>query len=446
MVYIGIVLISISILIALVFYLKKKIDRLLLDRDLLKREIEIFTKNNEKDTSEIQEVNSKLKSKLELLSVNNKKIQRENTLLIEENKQARKLMIKEEDMVSILHEQSNALISVLLVQENLLTYAGDNPFYNTLTSLEKNNLIRNIYTNNFINSYKNIINYIANNKHIKDNIDNEEHTELVSIYKKLLRYKNTNTSSISIHFYRQYAYEAYIILNSLKTKKLKFKQELLREFNHCSKELQRIISIYDIITINESTKKINNKILNIIRKGDYGNDMNVDVVKLIHEQIKTHQIKADSKKIKITCKFKKDNLYINSNEVQLETAIGNLLDNAIKYTGKLSKNSTYTHPWIDIFLWEKDKKTIEISIASWGTPITKEEYNNLLIFSESYRGYFAKESHIQGSGIGLSDVHAFAKENNGKLLYETTPVDKPLNKKSKYIKNVNTKVTLELKI
>jgi signal transduction histidine kinase len=107
----------------------------------------------------------------------------------------------------------------------------------------------------------------------------------------------------------------------------------------------------------------------------------------------------------------------------LVKALGNLLDNAIKYTGELSSNSEHDHTWIEVRVDSTDKD-VSVEVESWGVPITDEEKRGDFLTTLGYRGWFARQTPVEGSGTGLADVKGFAEKSGGRFLFESPSVSK----------------------
>jgi signal transduction histidine kinase len=98
-------------------------------------------------------------------------------------------------------------------------------------------------------------------------------------------------------------------------------------------------------------------------------------------------------------------LAIDADPQLLELAIGQLLDNAAKYS---SPGST-----IDIV--GRAGHGVSVTVRNDGAPIPEEERHRL--FDRFYRG--AQSRHIPGTGLGLSIARRIAQAHGGTLTVDT---------------------------
>ncbi len=106
---------------------------------------------------------------------------------------------------------------------------------------------------------------------------------------------------------------------------------------------------------------------------------------------------------------------------ELRTAVANLLDNAIKYSGKKVD--------IDVRL-ESDEKRVMLRVRDRGVGIPQGELKR--IFKRFYRVPNRTLAHVKGTGLGLFIVRAIARKHGGKVFAESAG------------EGLGTTVTLEL--
>jgi signal transduction histidine kinase len=94
---------------------------------------------------------------------------------------------------------------------------------------------------------------------------------------------------------------------------------------------------------------------------------------------------------------------------ELRTAVTNLLDNAIKYSGD--------HVEIFIRLEAPDEKRVRLSVQDHGVGIPPAELKS--VFKRFYRVSNRSLAHIKGTGLGLFIVRAIAKKHGGRAFAES---------------------------
>lgn len=127
---------------------------------------------------------------------------------------------------------------------------------------------------------------------------------------------------------------------------------------------------------------------------------NLDLEILVKSLVEMYGYIGEERNIVIELKSSK--CRINADPVRIRQAVGNILDNAVKYT---PDNST-----INIILEEYDQQIVLI-IKDKGPGIAEEDLP--LIWDRLYRSPMVK--NIPGTGLGLSLVKAIVKAHNGSI-------------------------------
>jgi two-component system, OmpR family, sensor histidine kinase SenX3 len=93
----------------------------------------------------------------------------------------------------------------------------------------------------------------------------------------------------------------------------------------------------------------------------------------------------------------------------LRTAVFNVLDNAIKYSGD--------HVDVHVRLNAPDEKRIVLSVQDHGVGITPDDMKS--IFKRFYRVTHRSLAHVKGTGLGLFIVKSIAQKHGGKVFAES---------------------------
>lgn len=172
----------------------------------------------------------------------------------------------------------------------------------------------------------------------------------------------------------------------------------------------------------DSTKELNKFISSIldltkIESSNFGlNKISKDVNGLIETVVKDLSFSAGQKEVQI--KKELAPLYpIQIDSTLITRVIANLVENAIKYSGKGSI--------IHIKTWDDDK-WVYIEITDNGTGIPPEEILN--IFEKFYRIKNDANHSIKGTGLGLYLVKYFVELHGGSISVEST-----LGKETKFL-------------
>ena len=125
----------------------------------------------------------------------------------------------------------------------------------------------------------------------------------------------------------------------------------------------------------------------------------IDLVIFIKSIVKKHQ---DISSKQIDCSFEKEELFIKGDSFYLENAISNLIDNAIKYGGKLIEINCHA-----------TEKSIQIDIKDNGNSILKSQEK--LVFEKFYRIPKGNIHDVKGYGIGLYYAKTILEKHNGSI-------------------------------
>ena len=100
---------------------------------------------------------------------------------------------------------------------------------------------------------------------------------------------------------------------------------------------------------------------------------------------------------------------VTGDPAELHTAISNVLDNAIKYSGEQVD--------VSVSIETPDEKHVRLSIRDHGVGIPQGELKS--VFKRFYRVSNRSMAHVKGTGLGLFIVRAIAKKHGGRAFAES---------------------------
>lgn len=129
---------------------------------------------------------------------------------------------------------------------------------------------------------------------------------------------------------------------------------------------------------------------------------------LLSEQVRTAQASAEQHTLYLDIAVQ--NSKVMADRVRIGQVIGNILDNAIKYSPQGGQ--------ITIRLQEKDGD-YQISIADQGVGVNPENFEH--IFERFYRVHSAASHQYTGIGLGLYVAKAIVEGHGGRIWFTSTP-------------------------
>jgi signal transduction histidine kinase len=102
-------------------------------------------------------------------------------------------------------------------------------------------------------------------------------------------------------------------------------------------------------------------------------------------------------------------LRVQASAEDLRTAVINVLDNAVKYSGEIVD--------VRVRLETPDEKRIVLRIRDQGVGIPADDMKR--IFKRFYRVTHRSLAHVKGTGLGLFIVKAIAQKHGGKVFAES---------------------------
>lgn len=100
---------------------------------------------------------------------------------------------------------------------------------------------------------------------------------------------------------------------------------------------------------------------------------------------------------------------VHGDPEELRTAVSNLLDNAIKYSGD--------HVDVSVHIEMPDEKRVVLRVRDRGVGIPAEQLKR--IFKRFYRAPGRLRSQVKGTGLGLFIVRAIARAHGGRVFAES---------------------------
>jgi signal transduction histidine kinase len=136
----------------------------------------------------------------------------------------------------------------------------------------------------------------------------------------------------------------------------------------------------------------------------------VDFENLVQECIDLartgHHLQPQALRVEPPCDH---GMVVTGDPEELRTAIANLLDNAIKYSGEQVD--------VSIRLETPDEKHVRLSVQDHGVGIPPAELKS--VFKRFYRVSNRSLAHIKGTGLGLFIVRAIAKKHGGRAFAQS---------------------------
>lgn len=128
----------------------------------------------------------------------------------------------------------------------------------------------------------------------------------------------------------------------------------------------------------------------------------VDLAEVVRESVEVYSAVAEEKGVCIKCVLPESPVRMEGHVAKLQRLVGNLLDNAVKFTpggGSVSVELV------------SDEKGIRLTVSDTGVGIPKSEID--FIYERFYRCSDAKS--VSGTGLGLSMVHSIVEFYNGNI-------------------------------
>lgn len=160
-------------------------------------------------------------------------------------------------------------------------------------------------------------------------------------------------------------------------------------------------------------QKINNMILKIFqlaKEGIHNEKMNlvsVNLSRLLKQEIAEYELTAEEQNRRLTLVSPREPVFIELDVEEFKVALDNVLMNAIKYS--LVGTS------IEVVLCE-EKHSILVTVSNKAKLLKEQELTD--IFEKFYRADPARNSSVEGNGLGLTIVRQIVEKHNGRVWAE----------------------------
>jgi two-component system sensor histidine kinase SenX3 len=138
-------------------------------------------------------------------------------------------------------------------------------------------------------------------------------------------------------------------------------------------------------------------------------DTAVDLTSVVMTAIGRGNVVDGGRGVQITTLDMPESLWLRGDERQLVSAVGNLVENAVKYS----------HPGDVVQVRTRvDDKAVEVMVADQGVGIPSRDLDR--VFERFYRVDKARSRETGGTGLGLSIVRHVATNHGGEVLVSST--------------------------
>ena len=138
-------------------------------------------------------------------------------------------------------------------------------------------------------------------------------------------------------------------------------------------------------------------------------DQEVELADIVDDAIARGRLVDEAKNVELAAMDSSDRIIVRCDSRQLVSAIGNLVENAVKYSSPDGIVQVRTR---------RDDRSIEIMVADQGDGIPHRDLDR--IFERFYRVDRARSRETGGIGLGLSIVRHVAANHGGEVLVSST--------------------------
>lgn len=134
-----------------------------------------------------------------------------------------------------------------------------------------------------------------------------------------------------------------------------------------------------------------------------------DMGELLDEVVRTFRLRADEKAV-IELKLESEGIFAFVNRVHMANAVGNLIDNSLKYSGDRAAE-------VSVRCWQTGNGEVKISVSDNGIGISHDKLQ--YVFDKFYRVPTGNRHEVKGYGLGLHYVKTIVDMHGGRVTAES---------------------------
>ena len=136
-----------------------------------------------------------------------------------------------------------------------------------------------------------------------------------------------------------------------------------------------------------------------------------DMGELLDEVVRTFRLRADKSAV-INLELEGERIYASVDRVHMANAVGNLIDNSLKYSGDRAAE-------VRVRCWQTGNGCVGISVSDNGIGISHDKLQ--YVFDKFYRVPTGNRHEVKGYGLGLHYVRTIADMHGGRVTAESRP-------------------------
>lgn len=134
-----------------------------------------------------------------------------------------------------------------------------------------------------------------------------------------------------------------------------------------------------------------------------------DMGELLDEVVRTFRLRADKSAV-INLELESERIYASVDRVHMANAVGNLIDNSLKYSGDRAAE-------VRVRCWQTENGEVKISVSDNGIGISHDKLQ--YVFDKYYRVPTGNRHEVKGYGLGLHYVRTIADMHGGRVTAES---------------------------